>query len=183
MDDFCREHYFHEIERRRALASSLSLPIGVVTVLGGILITVARAIDRPYSDLEVLFLHFVLFATIALGAAVYYLLRSHVGFTYGYIASPEAINDYRNSLTNYYRSIGAKVRQKKIEKEVQQFISSEYAKLADHNAEKNDLKSYYLHRANIAIVFTLIFTLLSSLPFIYNYANGSTEPIPIKIIE
>lgn len=34
--DFCKERYFFEINRKHQLTSSLALPVGLLTVIGGI---------------------------------------------------------------------------------------------------------------------------------------------------
>lgn len=176
MDDFCKDHYFHEIERRRSLQNGLSLPIGIVTILSGILITVTRAFNTPYSDLEFVFLFFVISAVISLTTSIVFILKSHIGFTYGYIASPLKLQNYRNELFQYYSSNDEKNANRLANENVEKYIFREYAKLADYNAKKNDMKSYNLHCANISIIFALIFCILSSIPYVYSYL-GQASPV------
>ena len=171
MKDFCKEHYFYEVERRRDLAGRVSLPVGIITIIGTILATSFKAIDFPYSDLEKLFIFVSFLAFVSLTTAVIYLCRSYVGFTYGYIATPVKLLEYEAQLKEYYFNKGEVVSEAQIDSEVEDYITSQYAQLTDYNVQKNDKKSYFLHRANIAIIASLILTFVASLPFIYSYVT------------
>jgi hypothetical protein len=183
MKDFCKEHYFHEIDRNRGLESRISLPAGVITIVGSVLVTVFKAINVPYSNLEWFFVAISGLAVFLLTIAVYYLCRSLVGFTYGYIASPLKVLEYEDQLKDYYQANGVTAATSQINTDVERFIKDEYAKMADLNTRSNDMKSYFLHEANRAIIAALILTFVASGPFAYNYMLQTEEPVSIRIVE
>lgn len=81
-----------------------------------------------------------------------------MGHAYAYIATPKEIRDYRVRLAAHYET---RIPDRRLDEELQRFLEAEYAENAHHNSNKNDRKSVCLHRANQALVVSLLFTALS----------------------
>ena len=57
---FNKEHYFFEVNRRHQLTCALAIPIGVLTVLGGALLVIARDLEVPLGTLEIIQLSLIM---------------------------------------------------------------------------------------------------------------------------
>jgi hypothetical protein len=177
-DEFLKAQYESEIGRRYQLSGSISMPIGVLTIVGGALLAMAQALRLPLEPA----LWFTLAAILA-GAACaiavgYYLFRFQLGHDYHYVATAKQIEDYRNELLAYYerkrRSTAG------VEDEVIAYIRSEMIASAHANALANDRKSAYLNRANVALAMAIGFTFAAAIPYVATNVLTAEQPPRVK---
>ncbi len=178
--DFYKSHYEREMVRKTDLTSALSVPVGVISLLVGALVLMAKELHLPLNATD----EFLLWAIIASAAAcllsTYFLIMSLYNFAYGYIATPVEIVEYRAKLAAYHEATGltAVDARKLAEEETLEYIDSEYAKYADRNARNNDIKSTFLHQANGAMIAAVLCGAVAGAGYVKN--SLATTPPPTK---
>src|SRR5438270_13342157 len=102
--EFFRGQYEFELKQREHLSSSLSTPLTIVTLLGGVFAFLAH---HAPSTRGVCFIVF----TAALGASVicfcialYAIYRANSGYVYELVADSGALRDWYNNLRGYFDS-------------------------------------------------------------------------------
>jgi len=178
--EFYKEHYFFEADRRHQLTSSLSVPIGVLTLLIGAALVMVQGMHRPFSLLEKIQIFFLLMSAVLILVTIYYLIRSYFNYSYGYIATAEELKKYYDDLKVCY--IKSNIGINNVDAEVEEYINREYAKYAHRNALNNNQKSYYLHKANGCLVGTLIVVIMSGIPYLINSISAPSSVHKIEIV-
>ncbi len=179
--DLYKEHYFFEINRRHQLTSQLSIPIGILTVLGGLSAYIVKNNFMCSDDKKLLFAVLLSISSLFFIITIYYLIRSYYGYTYRFIPSPKDINDYKKQLSDYHKKLGSS--EEKVELELEEFLIERYAIAAHENTWNNDSKSVFLHKANTALIYTLISLLLNASLFYYvNFNNHEKVIHKVEII-
>lgn len=178
LQEIYKEHYFFEINRKHQLTSQLGIPIGVLTILGGAIAFFVKSVQYAYDMKFLLLGAAVLISIFFLGRTIYYLIRSYYGFTYRYIPTPQEIEGYKQELSVYYET--ERALECDADKEVKEFLSERYAICTHENTINNDSKSAYLHKANTSLIFTLIFVMLCSVPYL---SIKFTQPEKVQKIE
>jgi hypothetical protein len=184
LSDFYKDHYFLELTRREDANNALTIPFGVLSILVGAVLIVAKEIDFPLDGIEayqiiVMAITFVFFLITS-----YFLYKSWTGYEYLYIASPKTIKEYTVNLFGYYLAIGdeQEIAKEKADNETLEFIDSEYAETADVNFSNNNKKVEYLRRANTFLSVSAIFAVLTSVPFIFALIKDPSETYKIEIV-
>jgi len=152
--EFYKTHYERELTRKTELTAALSIPLGIISVLVGALVVMAKELHLPLSPLELLQGTAIGLGALASLFSTYFLVRSLYHFAYGYVATPLEIQQYQARLVAFHVSEGMLPADAKnlSEEETLDYIDSEYAKYADRNAKNNDIKSTFLHQANGAMI-------------------------------
>lgn len=151
--DFYKDHYLFEIERKNALQKSLSIPIGIIVLLCGAVLIVAKSVSSPIDWLTFLKIAFLITSVFCILWSIYFLCRFHYGFAYGFLASPKETYEYKKQLEEYYEKEG--LEPDNADLEFKKYIISQYVEYTDINIKNNDDKSYYLYKANLSIVFSV----------------------------
>lgn len=151
-----KELYLFELQRRSDLTNSLSIPIGIVSIIAGAVFYIIRQISYPFSGLELPEVIFVSVSTAFLLVSIYLLFRSYFNYAYGYIPTAQQLEDWRISLTEYYKRNSCANPKSQADTDLTEFLSSKFAKHAHRNTINNDRKSTYLHNANLFIILSLI---------------------------
>jgi hypothetical protein len=182
LDDTFKELYELELDRNSDLRSALALPAGVVSLILGGLVFMAKELHWPLSNIETLQL---LFMTISGGACVgagVKLLGTLTGFTYRYLPSAGSLNDYRDKLVAFHLASGGTPAEAEAaaESETMEYIAAQYVADADHNTGNNDAKSAALNHAHLWIIVALFFTVAAGVFFI---ANSIASPRTVQKFE
>jgi hypothetical protein len=182
LQDFYKDHYTLEVTRRHELTSALAIPFGVLSLLLGGLVVVAKEIHFPLDDLKIIQLVAAVASLIAVLATTYFLFRSYFNYEYGYVPTPLEIKSYRDNLLVYYvlTGLAPDVATKTAEDETLEYIDSEYAIHTHRNTANNDKKSAFLHRANGALILSVVFTVVAGVPYI---AHSIVTPAEVQKIE
>jgi hypothetical protein len=176
--DFYKSHYDLELVRKTDLTAALSIPVGVLSLLVGALVILAKELHFPLSSAETVQAVSLALSAAASVASGYFLFRSLYDFAYGYVATPLEVRVYQVKLAAFHEAGLAEPDAKRLaEEETLDYIDSEYAKYADRNSRNNDIKSTYLHRANGAMVTAVFCAVVGAGAYIWN-SIGSPAPIP-----
>ena len=179
--DLYKEHYFFEINRRHQLTSQLSIPIGILIILGGLGAYISKNISICSKNMKILFIVLLVISTLFFILTIYYLIRSYYGYTYRYIPTPKEIDDYRKQLKEYHERVGNS--EERVIIEIKEFLTERYAISTHKNTWNNDSKSGFLHKANTALIYTLLSLLLNaSLFFWINSNNHANNVQKVEII-
>ena len=165
--ELCKDEYQGELDRRNEIRRSLTLPIGLSVLFGGAIYSLLAGF--PWAEVEMLTLK--AFLTVSIpgilfwAAAVIFLIRAHVGFSYGYVPTAKEIIEYKEALVLFY---GDKGCEDQSQSDVEAYLQSEFSNTAHHNFLNNNSKAAYLHEANRRLVVVLIALGLMSLVHLIN---------------
>ena len=160
--DFFYGLYQHEWSRKDQLASSLGIPLGLITAIGSGLAYLGRAFPYAESSLQCVFLVLGGISACSLLLAGYFLIRSYHGYTYKGLPSSKRLVKHIQDLEERHRDFPDSTNAPNTDFE--EGLIHELAHETDINAANNVLKAAYLHRAVSAIVVSLVFGLAASLP-------------------
>lgn len=168
--EFYKSHYDLELTRKTDLTSALTVPVGILSLLIGGLIIMAKELHVPLSSTEKTVAVAIAASAISLVVSTYFLVRSLYNFAYGYIATPLEIQQYQADLIAFHEGAGMSSpdAKKTAEEEALDYVDSEYAKYADRNSKNNDIKSTFLHRANSAMIAAVVFAGVAGVAYVYN---------------
>ena len=174
--EFCKEHYFFEINRKHQLTNALALPIGLLTVIGGILAYYLKHLVYSGGIVPVLYSALVVVALYFVGKTVYYLICSYHDYTYSYIATPDELLDYHKNLIQHHANNISQA-----DDDLHDYVLEQYSKKASINTWNNDSKSEYLHEANTNLIYSLILILLISAPYFYLNNHDSEKVYKVEL--
>lgn len=149
-----KDFYARELERREELNGSIERPMAIITALGGLLYFCLHDLPSQLSLLTVLAILVGVSAGVLLIAAVVEIVKSNYDHTYGFAPTPNALEDYRRSLTQYHLEY-CELPPDKIEQRVLEYVYAAYAEAGHQNAGINDQRSAHLHRAKKRIIYAL----------------------------
>jgi len=175
--DLVKEHYFFELTRKQQLESSLTLPVAVLTGLGGIVFSLAQSFRYGLNLKSYVFTGSLIMAALCLALTFYYLIRATHRFNYELVpASVDLLNYYEKS-QEYYRSIGAPYR---ADQDFEAELKDAYASASSKNRQNNISKAGYLYKAIMGLVAAAFFLAVSAVPY---FADALTKPKEIQRIE
>lgn len=180
--EFYKSHYELELTRKTDLTAALAVPVGILSLLVGALVVMAKELHTPFSLSEKLLCVAIALSAIASLVSTYFLFRSLYNFAYGYIATPLEIQQYQAGLTSFHEGSGQLLPEAKrlSEEETLEYVDSEYAKYADRNAKNNDIKSTFLHQANGAMIAAVICAGAAGGAYVF---NSLSSPAPVPKVE
>ncbi len=183
------KQYERELNRRHQLTSTLSLPLGVLTILGGALGVMAKEFSYGSQVMSVIFSSTLLLAGLAFAGAVFFIVRSYFyfGHSYSHIPAPGLLKEYHAQLLDFYQyaeeaTPAHKGAAEKAEEEFAAFLRDSLAEATDINTRNNDLKAGHIHLANLLIVGALISTALCGIPYAID-ARGKAVAVHRVYIE
>ena len=171
--DFYQKHYFHELERRHQVTTSLSIPVGILVILIGA-VTYFVSSFKFAPDVETaIFALFLTGAAVGILYCIVFLFRSYWSYEYQYLASLVDFLDYQTKLNEYYRLKSPKKAVQLTHDEFRKRIAERYAHAATRNAANNRQKSASLHKANTGLVWVVCFVLAASPIFYWQQYNNT----------
>lgn len=179
-----QQHYFHEMERRDQINNSLVIPLGVISVVSGAFLVVAKEIDAPFDYSEKFQLVFLVLTALALISSATFLVRAYWGYGYAHMPRPGELRKYREGLLNHYSGSGKSFDEavKIVDEETLQYVESQYAANAETNAENNDKKSANLFIANGLTIASVVLLVISAIPYVLNSIRQPNEVQKLEII-
>jgi len=173
--DLYRQLYFEELRRKEELRSALALPVGMLTVLGGVIAIYIRVLGRSsISDPWVVLLGIgtlLLMGTFLL--TVTHLIKSYHDYTYSFVPYAPDLEEAFANLMEYHEAKG----QARADFEAE--LIGSFSKAHKINAFNNDSKSGHLHNANQMLVYSIALVLVCSVPFFVR--TNSTSPDVQKV--
>jgi len=93
--DYLKNRYEYELQRKEQLTSQLTLPVGVLGLLGSAIVAMARSFSYQFLALTIPFVVMLSGAALALIVCLIYLGRSYHRQTYVFLPMLRAIDDSR----------------------------------------------------------------------------------------
>jgi hypothetical protein len=169
-DEFIRKQYDHEVQRQGELVSSLSLPFGILTVLGSAAASMIQGFSYTITRWTEVFYGLAGLDVVAFVIAVLLLIRAFFGQTYEYLPRLSDLNAYHQGLVAYYVGQGhTEVAAKQLtDQEFETYLAGKMIQAATRNAISNDGKSASRHDGNRFIFVVLALTGLMIIPYAWD---------------
>jgi hypothetical protein len=171
--------YDAEWARRDGIQSAASVPIGVLTLIGGAMSVLVKNIDGAAPILERMFWIALAAAAVAFARASYFLVRCFVGPEYERIPLPSALRAYHRGLQAHYRALGRPIQARE---DFESFLTEHYIQAGDQNAVNNVNRGEYLYKANRSLVATLLATVLCAVPVGIHLRTRSPKVQEVRIV-
>ena len=161
--DFLKDRYDYELLRREQLTDALTLPVGVLTVLGGAMVAMARSFSYK-DDL----LTWVFGILLGLAVIAFFLCMLNLGRTYHrqtYIYLPLLVDLYkaREERRVFYQEAH---HRRAADDSFQQELEVRIIAAADRNTRSNDQRSRYLFWSRLALFAVLVLTAMMGIPYV-----------------
>lgn len=158
---FLKDRYDRELARKHELTSALTLPVGVLSGLGGIIAVMARTFSYDALPLNAAFLTFLTLDVCAFAACLVLLGLVYHRQEYTYLP---LLNELELSMAEFDAYYYHEPRQ--AEEEFTAQIRRRIIESADVNAQRNDEKSKFLYWARVLLFAVLVLTALAGATFI-----------------
>ena len=181
--EFYQTHYFHETDRRDQINNSLTIPLGVISLVSGAFLVIAKEIDYPFNFSEIIQLSFLGLTALVLISAAVFLGRAYWGYGYAHMPRTEEIRQYYENLKNHYVNLKHSEEDaiKLAHEETLQYVDSQYSVNAEQNAGNNDIKSANLFKANGFTMASVVFLVISAVPYVINTIVDPSEVQKVEI--
>lgn len=162
--DFIKNRYDYELQRKEQLTSALTLPVAVLSALGGAIVAMARSFSYQDVVLTWPFASILVAEAITFFACLTYLARAYHRQTYVFLPLLESIDRSRDEFLEFAPGMAGG------EAEVLDAFETQMRKrmidAADRNTQTNDDRSGMLHRARLALYGVLVAVALSGIPYV-----------------
>lgn len=162
-DKFLKERYDYELARKEKLSDSLGMPVSVVIVLGGLVITMIRGFSYTKLPLTIPFVTLVGFDAISFVCCLWFFAKAYHGQTYEQLPSLGELNEARQKLIEYYRDDAPGPMDADIDFEDN--FRYRIIEAADRNTASNNARQSCLHTGIVWLFALLVWTAVSSLPY------------------
>jgi len=162
--DFLKNRYDYELQRKEQLTAALTLPVGVLTVLGGAVVAMARTFSYSSVPLAWGFDSLLLMVCVAFLTCLVQLVRAYHRQTYVYLPLLRELDSSREEFLEFARHVDGG------ETDVIQAFEGQLRRrlidAADRNTQTNDERSGFLHRARLALFGVLVLTAFAGIPYV-----------------
>lgn len=162
--DFLSNRYDYELQRKEQLTAALTLPVAVLSALGGALVAMARSFSYRESFLTWWFGGILAADGIAFVACLAYLARAYHRQTYVFLPMLGEIDKSREEFLVFAPAMAggeAEVLEAFENQMRQRMIAA-----ADRNTQTSDARSGLLHRARLALYAALVLTAVGGIPYV-----------------
>lgn len=177
---FYKESYSSELELQEKLNGAISPPLTVITILGGILAFFVHNYTFDQSCGSLWFLIPAALFALALGVAVYAILRATTGYSYHRISAGPELRDWYDALLKHYAA--RPDAQKLADAAFTRALTDRYLEATKVNALNNLSKSAYLMLANRALAWAAALAMLASIPYFMRFYQLPAPPTRVEII-
>lgn len=161
--EFAREQYRFELQRKNELLNAVSLPVGVLSALGSLVVLMAKGYSYS-SWTRIPFGLCVLADVIFFLTATFSLARAYVGLTYVRIPRPGAIASFKADLEAFYVGLGYPPESG--DPDFLEQLTHWYVDAADQNMANNERLSEHLERAAQGLIGLLISMVLCGILYV-----------------
>lgn len=176
--DLYKQSYYFELQRKEELNRSLSIPMGLVTVLAGAILFYLRNLPNgPLDALGGVFLLLLGVTVLAAFVAIGYIARAWTGHEYVYLWTPKEIEEQRAKLQRYFEQYpdappGA-------EKALADLLRTRFAECADLNTRTNDRKAFLRYNGNRYIIAATVAIMVGAVPFFMLQRQGRIGAVSV----
>ena len=184
LNEFCRQRYDYEAQRRGELTGAVAMPVGVLSVLGGALFAILKDLHAPLRASELVLLVSAVLCLLACLVSAAYLARSYFGYTYRYVATPKQVRDHHTGIKTAYVTAGGAGEHATAfaDARILEYIQERYAESAHHNTLINDKKSWFLHRANGAMLAALLPAVAAGVAFLIVALHSAPSTTKVEVL-
>ena len=181
---FFEKLYFHELDRKHSIESSLSLVTGIIAGLFGLvgyLFTHFRFGSSEYSFnfvVELIFLFSSAASFLLLVAAAWWCSRAVVGSAYEHLPGAETMTGYLAELLQWHHTIDSEKPLELATSDFEEFLITSYAKCSQINWKTNLLRAEELFRTKRATVWALFSLAAAALSYYINFWNTPPSIVP-----
>jgi len=162
--DFLKDRYDYELRRREELTGALSMPVGVLTVLGGATTAMARSFSYRDPPLTWAFGILLGFAVVAFVVSMVRLARAYHPQKYMYLPLLGAIKKSKEEFLDFAKFMAE--GEGEVLDEFERQFDEHIIDAADRNTRNNDYRSDQLHLARLALFWVLTLTALLVIPYV-----------------
>lgn len=174
-DKALKERYDYELARKDKLSDSVGLPVSVLIVLGGLVVTMVRGFSYTKSRLTMVFDIVVAFDVAALVTCLWYFARTYHGQIYEYLPSLGVLFEALNKYRRYY--LGSDDPEN-AETDFEDNFRYRIIEAADRNFTSNTNRQSFLHNGIVALFALLVGTAVLSAPYsIDQYLVPAKTPV------
>lgn len=171
-----REFYVEELDRRESTRAATSIPIGILSIMGSLL--VPMLIGHPPTD------HLsgrIFLGAFGLAIILFFVSAIHLGISmhgrsYKLAASADKIREHEEALRKWHLQNGSPAQ---FEEDFAAYLADTYSQAAAFNRESNLRKSEFLYRANRSVLYCGLFAGIAAVPFV---AAKLRRPDPVTRI-
>jgi hypothetical protein len=169
--EFLKERYDFELDRKETLTGALTLPVGVLSVLGGSMAAMGRSFSYTSPLVSTLFLSFLIPAAASFFVCAYHLWRAYLAQTYIYLPLLAELQEWEEEDRHFRAYVeangGRPVDDESFEWSMRQRIIS----AADTNTKSNDRRSKWMHWSRIWLFAVFCFTALTGISYVADQAR------------
>jgi hypothetical protein len=177
-----RESYYEQLRRKNELTNALTIPIGVVSVVGGVLFFVLGNITVPFSNFEILQIGLSVGSGVFLMASIYFLCRSYWSCEYGYLPTPKELLQWRTDLVEHHQKHQPALSTREVDDRVAEEFLRYYADNAHINVLNNDKRSLFLYKANGVIICAVVIGLVAGASSIVGSFDREDKVHSVRIV-
>jgi hypothetical protein len=185
--DFLKGQYEFEIERKDALTNAMAVPVGVLTVLGGLLGFLSRDFSYRPAYLSWIFVALLVIDALLFLVSVILLLCAYHGYAYSFLPTASELASYYEQLCTYLKQTKSqeevdKVAEDRAKSQLDAMLIRRYTEAITVNSGNNDKKSAYLHRSNTFLIAALAAALIAVIPFTIDSKTKQKEVQEVRIV-
>ncbi len=175
---FYEKSYFHEIEMRDKLTTRLQIPLAIMAALLGFLAFMLRNKEPSVNDTT----FWVLFgaSSVLIAISIACFIVSWYGYKYKLLPTSQATDEYRNELYVFYKEYDN--TDKLVEKYLKEYLFNYYRDFSSVNMLINDKKAFYLYLTNLFLIFSIILSFATFLPFYFEKLDKSYYTKPQRVV-
>ena len=177
--DLYKNLYDAEWTRRDQLQSAVGTPLTAITLLGSALVVLSGNWNTAALVWPLVFRAALLGAGATFAIAVYKLVRSYHNYVYERIPFSSQLHTYESDLRQYYAATAGNPDLAGVEFEAE--LERRYILAADVNSQNNIRRGEYLHQANWAIVWAVVFTATAAVPLALTLKDRTPNAAQIEI--
>jgi len=162
--DFLKNRYDYELQRKEQLTTALTLPVAVLTGLGGAIVAMARSFSYRDAPVTWLFSPVLVADGIAFFVCLVYLARAYHRQTYMFLPLLCQIDQSRDEFLEFAHVMAGGVGE--VLEEFEKQMRGRMIDAADHNTQTNDERSGLLNPARVALYAVLLLTAIAGVPYV-----------------
>ena len=180
-----KDCYKFELERKDKLSTSLTLPVGVLTIIGGLLGLILRDFSFREQRLSWFFGVAVAAGAILFVVSVVLIILAYYRYRYEYVPTPREMREHEEKLQKYYEQIpgaGKDLAAQKAAGYMETMIAQLYEDAISANAKNNDTKSAYIHNASSFLIGSLTCVMIATIPYTIDARGKGKEVYEVKVV-
>jgi len=179
-----RDCYKTEAERRDKLSASLTLPVGVLTVIGGLIGFLSKEFSYQSSELTPIFIILLGASILAFITSAVLLILAYYRYTYEYVPTPRNFREHEDKVRAHFSSAPGATEvqvEGQTRKHVDAMAKRLYENAIEVNTKNNDTKAGYMHNSVTFLIVSLAFIMVATIPYAIDSRTKKKEIPEVRI--